>query len=128
MMKTCQDENLIIDYICGALDEPEERSVSQRLINDREFCQFYRQLLQVLRTILGARRNEADNREIRERSTGLAARTIAKLHDIQMQKPEILPRNESLTETLVGNLTETRLGIPRKDKTGERANAEISSR
>ncbi|MBQ4143405.1 MAG: hypothetical protein IJD43_08030 [Thermoguttaceae bacterium] len=133
-MKPRQDENLIIDYICGALDEPEERVVSQRLVHDGDFCQLYRQLLQALRPILSVRQDTAENQKFRKSSTGLADRTLAALRKRQTQKLERLPRNESVVETIISNLTETRLGVQKKEKekenenVSESANAEIFGR
>lgn len=116
-----EDENLIIGYILGALEEAEEIEFSQRLACDREFCNLYKQILAVLRPVLRSRNEAKWDKIARAEVQGLTERTLQRLKE----NPEIVQEmyseattseltSEALSETVLGELQETRTNQPKR--------------
>ncbi|MBQ2820308.1 MAG: hypothetical protein IJF17_01835 [Thermoguttaceae bacterium] len=72
-----QDENLMIDYVFGSLEESEEAAFSERRNRDPYFDRHYRMILNALRPILEARTDEREQAQTYEKSKNLTARTIS---------------------------------------------------
>ncbi|MDO4574014.1 MAG: hypothetical protein Q4D98_02240 [Planctomycetia bacterium] len=68
------DEDILIGYICGALEDDEAAATAQRLRNDAEWNRQYKRLLSTFRPALAVREQQARDMVP---PVGLAERTIA---------------------------------------------------
>ncbi len=116
-----EDEILIIGYILGALEEAEEIEFSQRLARNREFCNLYKQMLAVLRPVLRSRNEMNWDKIARAEVQGLTERTLQRLKENAGIVPEMLSEtatlelvSETLSETMLGELQETRTNQPKR--------------
>ncbi len=119
-MHKFEDENLIVGYILGALEEAEETEFSQRLAREQEFCDFYKRTLASLRQFLRSRNDLDWDKQARMEARGLAERTLQRLKEnaeIASETPSEITSNlayQMFSETALGALQETCTSQPKR--------------
>ncbi len=100
-----QDENLMIDYIFGSLEESEEAAFSERRNRDPHFDRYYRKILNALQTILEARTDEREQIQTRLKSKNLTARTMSFIRNAPSQTTASSMSASAFAENLSANQT-----------------------
>lgn len=104
-MLNSQDENFMIDYVFGSLEESEELAFSERRTRDPLFDRYYRLILNALRPILEARTDESEQNRSRRGSKNLSSRTMLFIRNAVSQKTESSERPATTADPAANQTT-----------------------